>query len=33
MTIRVEGLEKAFGRNHVLRGVDLEIAEGETITI
>lgn len=31
--IRVEGLEKSFGRNHVLRGVDLEIREGETITV
>ena len=31
--IRVEGLEKSFGRNHVLRGVDLDIQTGETITI
>ncbi|MFN0117666.1 MAG: ABC transporter ATP-binding protein [Elusimicrobiota bacterium] len=31
--IRVEGVEKSFGRNHVLRGVDLEIKEGETLTI
>ena len=31
--IRAVGLEKSFGRNHVLRGVDLEIAEGETLTI
>jgi phospholipid/cholesterol/gamma-HCH transport system ATP-binding protein len=31
--IRLQGVEKSFGRNHVLRGVDLEIQEGETITI
>lgn len=31
--IRVEGLEKAFGPNRVLRGVDLEIKTGETLTI
>jgi phospholipid/cholesterol/gamma-HCH transport system ATP-binding protein len=31
--IKIEGLEKSFGRNHVLRGVDLEIQTGETLTI
>ena len=31
--IKVAGVEKSFGRNHVLRGVDLEIKEGETLTI
>ncbi len=31
--IKVQGVEKSFGRNHVLRGVDLEIKDGETITI
>lgn len=31
--IKIEGVEKSFGRNYVLRGVDLEIKEGETITI
>jgi phospholipid/cholesterol/gamma-HCH transport system ATP-binding protein len=31
--IKVAGLEKSFGKNHVLRGVDLEIQDGETITI
>src|SRR6201995_432574 len=31
--IKVEGVEKSFGRNHVLRGVDLEIQTGETLTI
>jgi phospholipid/cholesterol/gamma-HCH transport system ATP-binding protein len=31
--IKIVGVEKSFGRNHVLRGVDLEIKDGETITI
>lgn len=31
--IKVVGLEKSFGKNHVLRGVNLEIKTGETITI
>ena len=31
--IKLEGIEKSFGRNHVLRGVDLEVKEGETLTI
>lgn len=31
--IKVVGIEKSFGRNHVLRGIDLEIKDGETITI
>jgi phospholipid/cholesterol/gamma-HCH transport system ATP-binding protein len=31
--IKVIGVEKAFAANHVLRGVDLEIADGETLTI
>jgi phospholipid/cholesterol/gamma-HCH transport system ATP-binding protein len=31
--IKVEGVEKSFGRNHVLRGVDLTINTGETLTI
>jgi len=31
--IRVKNVHKSFGDNKVLRGVDLEIAEGETITI
>jgi polar amino acid transport system ATP-binding protein len=30
---RVEGLEKRFGDNRVLRGIDLAIAEGERIAI
>ncbi|HRY29881.1 MAG TPA: ABC transporter ATP-binding protein [Elusimicrobiota bacterium] len=31
--IRLQGVHKAFGANRVLRGVDLEIPEGETLTI
>ncbi|MCB4756033.1 MAG: ABC transporter ATP-binding protein [Elusimicrobia bacterium] len=31
--IKITGLEKSFGTNHVLRGLDLEIQDGETITI
>lgn len=31
--IRLEGLHKAFGTNDVLRGVDLEIARGETMVV
>jgi len=31
--IRVKNVHKSFGDNKVLRGVDLEIEEGETITI
>ncbi|MFG3096247.1 amino acid ABC transporter ATP-binding protein [Streptomyces sp. NPDC048202] len=31
--IRVEGLHKSFGDNHVLRGVDLEIGQGEVVCV
>lgn len=31
--IQIRGLEKSFGANRVLRGVDLEIKTGETMTI
>lgn len=31
--IKINNVEKAFGANRVLRGVDLEIADGETITV
>jgi phospholipid/cholesterol/gamma-HCH transport system ATP-binding protein len=31
--IKMQGIEKSFGANHVLRGVDLEVKEGETLTI
>jgi polar amino acid transport system ATP-binding protein len=31
--IRLEGVHKSFGDNHVLRGIDLEVASGEVLTI
>lgn len=31
--IRLEGVQKSFGRNRVLRGVDLDVKTGETLTI
>jgi len=31
--LTIEALHKSFGDNHVLRGIDLEIAEGERIAI
>ena len=31
--IRIEGIHKSFGSNHVLRGVDFEVMPGEVVTI
>ena len=31
--IKVEGLQKSFGDNHVLKGIDIEIKKGEVIVI
>jgi len=31
--IRIKGLHKSFADNHVLRGIDLDVHEGETVTI
>ncbi len=31
--VKIEKLEKSFGDNHVLRGIDLDIIPGETIVI
>ena len=31
--IRVEGLHKWFGENHVLRGIDLEVSKGEVVVL
>jgi polar amino acid transport system ATP-binding protein len=31
--VRVEGLHKSFGSNHVLKGVDLEIEEGQVVAL
>jgi polar amino acid transport system ATP-binding protein len=31
--IRLEGVHKSFGDNHVLKGIDLEVASGDVLTI
>ena len=31
--VRLEGVHKSFGDNHVLRGIDLEVRTGEVLTI
>jgi phospholipid/cholesterol/gamma-HCH transport system ATP-binding protein len=31
--IRLEGVHKSFGQKHVLRGIDLEIAAGESLVV
>lgn len=31
--IQIEGVHKSFGKHHVLRGVDLQILQGETLVI
>ncbi len=31
--LRLTGIEKRFGDNHVIRGIDLDVAEGEVIVI
>ncbi|MEU6280670.1 amino acid ABC transporter ATP-binding protein [Streptomyces sp. NPDC047028] len=31
--IQVQGLHKSFGDNHVLRGIDLEIGQGEVVCV
>jgi phospholipid/cholesterol/gamma-HCH transport system ATP-binding protein len=31
--IAIRGLHKSFGKNHVLRGIDLDVHTGETVTI
>jgi len=33
VVVRARGIEKYFGRNHVLRGVDLDVRDGETVII
>ncbi len=33
LLIRIEGIEKSFGANKVLRGVDFEVMPGEVVTI
>ncbi|MFC7679181.1 amino acid ABC transporter ATP-binding protein [Paenibacillus sp. GCM10028914] len=31
--IRVEGLKKSFGTNHVLKGIDMQVMEGEVVCV
>ena len=31
--VKVEGLQKWFGRNHVLKGIDLEVHKGEVVVL
>jgi phospholipid/cholesterol/gamma-HCH transport system ATP-binding protein len=31
--IKLEGITKSFGTNHVLKGVDLEVADGESLVL
>jgi len=33
MIVRVQGLKKSYGPRHVLRGIDAEVAPGETIAL
>ena len=33
VTCKLSGLEKSFGRNHVLRGIDLELRAGEVTAL
>ncbi len=33
ITCKISGLEKSFGRNHVLRGIDLELRAGEVTVL
>lgn len=31
--IRIEGLKKSFGNNHVLKGIDMQVMEGEVVCV
>ena len=33
LIVKVEGLQKYFGKNHVLKGVDLEVDKGEVVVL
>ena len=33
LVVKVEGLQKYFGRNHVLKGIDLEVYKGEVVVL
>lgn len=32
-SLRIEGIQKSFGRNEVLKGIDLQVASGEVVSI
>jgi len=33
LIVKVEGLQKYFGKNHVLKGIDLEVFKGEVLVL
>jgi ABC-type polar amino acid transport system ATPase subunit len=33
LVVKVEGLQKYFGKNHVLKGIDLEVYKGEVLVL
>jgi len=33
LIVKVEGLQKYFGKNHVLKGIDLEVFKGEVVVL
>ena len=33
LVVKVEGLQKYFGRNHVLKGIDLDVYKGEVLVL
>ena len=33
LVVKVENLQKYFGRNHVLKGIDLEVYKGEVLVL
>ena len=33
LIVKVEGLQKYFGKNHVLKGIDLEVYKGEVLVL
>ena len=31
--IKLKGIQKSFGKNHVLKGIDIEVKKGEVVVI
>ena len=31
--IKLKGIQKSFGKNHVLKGIDMEVKKGEVVVI